>query len=156
VHPQPSGPTPPDNRHLIRQCLTSRSAEQRASSTSLRDGFATLDTSDGQPMIAAYEEAGGVPLFRAELTTILTTTMTTFRPLDTLNYTTVESTSCLVTPSARGYGSEGLGVRIPSGALTTSENRSPSYQAPAELSRIVTTRAKLCAPSASALGCECT
>jgi hypothetical protein len=49
-----------------------------------------------------------------------------------------------------------LGVRISSGALSTSANRLPCYQAPAELSRIVTTRAKLCAPSASALGCECT
>ena len=33
--------------------------------------------------------------------------MTTFRLPDTLNYTTVEFTSCLVTPSAHAYGSEG-------------------------------------------------
>jgi hypothetical protein len=32
--------------------------------------------------------------------------MTTFRLPDTLNYTTVEFTSCRVTPSARAYGSE--------------------------------------------------
>jgi len=38
---------------------------------------------------------------------VLTTTMTTFRLPDTLNYTTVEFTSCMFTPSARAYGSEG-------------------------------------------------
>ena len=48
-----------------------------------------------------------MPLFRTELTTVLTTTMTTFRLPDTLNYTTVESTSWLVTLFARAYGSEG-------------------------------------------------
>jgi len=35
----------------------------RASSTSLRDGFATLDTSGRQRRIAGYEEAVGMPLF---------------------------------------------------------------------------------------------
>jgi len=50
-----------------------------------------------------------VPLFRTELTTVLTTTMTTFSLPDTLNYATVEFTSYLVTPSARAYGSEGYG-----------------------------------------------
>ena len=58
-------------------------------------------------MIARYEEAAGLPLFRTELTTVLTTTMTTFGLPDTFNYATVELTSCLVTPSARAYGSEG-------------------------------------------------
>jgi hypothetical protein len=41
-----------------------------------------------------------------------------------------------------------LGVRISSGALTTSNNAFPCYQAPGKLSRIVTTRAKLCAACA--------
>jgi hypothetical protein len=41
-------------RHLIPQCLTSRS----------NDDFATLDTSDRQRRISGYEEAVGVPLFR--------------------------------------------------------------------------------------------
>jgi hypothetical protein len=50
-----------------------------------------------------------VPLFRAELTTVLTTTMTTVRLPDTSTYTTRELVSCLVTPPARAYGSEGWG-----------------------------------------------
>jgi hypothetical protein len=51
----------------------------------------------------------GVPLFRTELTTVLTTTMTTVRLPDTLNHATVELASRLVTRSARAYGSEGYG-----------------------------------------------
>jgi hypothetical protein len=47
--------------------------------------------------------------FRTELTTVLTTTMTTVGLPDTLNDATVELVSCLVTPSARAYGSEGWG-----------------------------------------------
>jgi hypothetical protein len=47
-----------------------------------------------------------VPLFRAELTTVLTTTMTTVGLPDTSTYTTRELVSCLVTPPARAYGSE--------------------------------------------------
>ena len=48
-----------------------------------------------------------MPLFRAELTTVPTTTITTVGLPNTLNYATVELASCLVTPSARAYGSEG-------------------------------------------------
>jgi hypothetical protein len=40
-----------------------------------------------------------------ELTTLLTTTMTTVPLPDTSSYATVEVVSCLVTPSARAYGS---------------------------------------------------
>jgi hypothetical protein len=47
-----------------------------------------------------------VPLFRALLTTVLTTTMTTVGLPDTHNYATVGLASCVVTPSARAYGSE--------------------------------------------------
>ena len=49
----------------------------------------------------------GVSLFTPELTTVLTTTMTTVALPDTSTYTTIETVSCLVTPSARAYGSEG-------------------------------------------------
>jgi len=47
-----------------------------------------------------------VPQFRTELTTVLTTTMTTVGLPDTLNDAKVELASCLVTRSARAYGSE--------------------------------------------------
>jgi hypothetical protein len=46
-----------------------------------------------------------VPLFRLRLTTVLTT-MTTVALPDTPNYAMVDLASRLVTPSARGYGSE--------------------------------------------------
>jgi hypothetical protein len=70
-------------------------------------------------MIAGQEEAGVPPSQTqlTQLTTVLTTTMTTVGLPDAPNYATVELTSCLVTLPARTYGSEGLGVRIPSGAL---------------------------------------
>jgi hypothetical protein len=55
------------------------------------------------------EEAVGVPLFRTVLTTGLTTTMTTVELPHAFAYTTTELVSCLVTPSARAYGSEGWG-----------------------------------------------
>jgi hypothetical protein len=42
-----------------------------------------------------------------ELTTVLTTTMTTVTLPDTSTYTTRGLVSCLVTPSARAYGSQG-------------------------------------------------
>ena len=42
-----------------------------------------------------------------ELTTVLTTTMTTVGLPDTSTYTTPELVSCLVTSSARAYGSRG-------------------------------------------------
>ena len=41
-----------------------------------------------------------------ELTTVLTTTMTTVGLPDTSTYTTIEPVSCLVAPSACAYGSE--------------------------------------------------
>ena len=44
-----------------------------------------------------------------ELTTVLTTTMTTVRLPDTFTYTTTELASCLVAQSACAYGSEGYG-----------------------------------------------
>ena len=51
-----------------------------------------------------------MPLFSFRvLTTILTTTMTTVGLLDTHTYTTIGPLSCLVTPSACAYGSEGGG-----------------------------------------------
>jgi hypothetical protein len=51
-----------------------------------------------------------MPLFSFRvLTTILTTTMTTVGLLDTHTYTTIGPLSCLVTPSACAYGSEGWG-----------------------------------------------
>ena len=73
-------------------------------------------------------EAGGVSLFRTEVTTVLTTTTTTIRLPDTLNYTTIELVSCLVAQSARAYGSEGWGfeslrARISSAARASQLNR---------------------------------
>ena len=57
-------------------------------------------------------------LSRTELTTVLTR-MTTVRLPDTLNYATVELASCLVTPSARAYGSEGSAFEsLRAGGLT--------------------------------------
>jgi hypothetical protein len=51
-----------------------------------------------------------VTLFHpCELTTVLTTTMTTVGLPDTLDYATVKRASCLVTSPARAYGSEGWG-----------------------------------------------
>ena len=44
-----------------------------------------------------------------DLTTVLTTTMTTAGLPDASTYTTIELVSCLVTPPARVYGSEGEG-----------------------------------------------
>src|ERR1700687_1099460 len=44
-----------------------------------------------------------------ELTTVLTTTMTTVGLPDTSTYTTIELASSLVAPSACAYGSEGWG-----------------------------------------------
>jgi hypothetical protein len=57
-----------------------------------------------------------MPISHREPTTVLTTTMTTVGLPDTFTYTTIELVSCLVVPSACGYGSEGEGVRILSGA----------------------------------------
>ena len=48
-----------------------------------------------------------MPPLHRELTTTLTTTMTTVGLLDTSNYTTRELGSRVVTPSACAYGSEG-------------------------------------------------
>jgi hypothetical protein len=45
--------------------------------------------------------------FAPELTTVLTTTMTTVGLPDTPTYTTIGPLSCLVAPSACAYGSEG-------------------------------------------------
>ena len=45
-----------------------------------------------------------------ELTTLLTTTMTTFELPNTLSYATVELASFLTTAPARAYGSEGWGL----------------------------------------------
>jgi hypothetical protein len=50
-----------------------------------------------------------MPPLHRELTTTLTTTMTTVRLPDTSNYTTRELGSRVVTPSACAYGSEGWG-----------------------------------------------
>jgi hypothetical protein len=47
--------------------------------------------------------------FVRELTTVLTSTMTTVRLLDTSTYTARELASCLFTGSARAYRSEGWG-----------------------------------------------
>ena len=44
---------------------------------------------------------------QTELTTLPTPTMTTVTRPDTSTYTTMETASCLVAPSARAYGSEG-------------------------------------------------
>ena len=61
----------------------------------------------------------GLLLFCPRLTTVLTITMTTFGLPDTLNYATVELASCLVTPSARAYGSEGSAFEsLRAGGLT--------------------------------------
>src|ERR1700694_3497210 len=51
----------------------------------------------------------GAAIWHRELTTVLTTTMTTVGLADTSSYTTTELVSCLVTPSAYTYGSEGWG-----------------------------------------------
>jgi hypothetical protein len=48
-------------------------------------------------------------LFHRELTTVLTTTMTTVALPDASTYMTIELVSCLVAPSACVYGSEGWG-----------------------------------------------
>ena len=82
--------------------------------------------------------------------------MTTVGLPDTSTYTTIELVSCLVTPSARAYGSEGWGFESLRARSLTSLNAAVYSPAPPELSRIVTTRAKLCAASLSASGCECT
>jgi hypothetical protein len=50
---------------------------------------------------------GSAAVSHRELTTVRTTTMTTVGLPDTLTYATVELASCLVTPSARAYGSKG-------------------------------------------------
>jgi hypothetical protein len=50
---------------------------------------------------------GNAAVSHRELTTLLTTTMTTVGLLDTLSYTTTELVSCLIKLSARAYGSEG-------------------------------------------------
>jgi hypothetical protein len=51
-----------------------------------------------------------VPLFsHHELTTVLTTTMTTVGLPDSATYTAIELVSCLVVSSACAYGSEGWG-----------------------------------------------
>src|ERR1700687_1521322 len=49
----------------------------------------------------------GAAFSHRELTTVLTSTMTTVAPPDTSAHTTAELASCLVTPTARVYGSEG-------------------------------------------------
>jgi hypothetical protein len=51
----------------------------------------------------------GATISHRELTTVLTTTMTTVGLADTSSYTTTELVSCLVIPSACTYGSEGWG-----------------------------------------------
>jgi hypothetical protein len=62
---------------------------------------------------------------------VLTTTMTTVEPPHAFTYTTTELVSCLVTPSARAYGSEGWGfeslrARIPKQCLTCLDPNSRS------------------------------
>lgn len=52
---------------------------------------------------------GSAAVSHRELTTALTTTMTTVGLPDTFTYTTTELASCLVEPSACAYGSEGWG-----------------------------------------------
>ena len=52
---------------------------------------------------------GSAAVSRRELTTVLTTTMTTVGLPDTSTYTIMELASRLVAPSARAYGSEGWG-----------------------------------------------
>jgi len=49
----------------------------------------------------------GAAVSRRELTTVLTTTMTTVGLPDTSTYRTIELVSCLVAESACAYGSEG-------------------------------------------------
>jgi hypothetical protein len=56
-----------------------------------------------------WGSGGNAAVSHRELTTLLTTTMTTVRLPDTLTYTTTEFVSCLVARSARAYGSEGWG-----------------------------------------------
>ena len=48
-----------------------------------------------------------VAVSHSELTTVLTTTMTTVRLPDASTYMTIELVSCLFAPSACAYGSEG-------------------------------------------------
>jgi hypothetical protein len=52
-------------------------------------------------------EAGVAVVSHDQLTTVLTTTMTTVGLLHTSTYTTTELVSCPVVPSACAYGSEG-------------------------------------------------
>jgi len=51
----------------------------------------------------------GAAVSRRELTTVLTTTMTTVGLPDTSTYRTIELVPCLVAESACAYGSEGQG-----------------------------------------------
>ncbi len=74
-----------------------------------RNGFATLDTSGRQRRIARYGKGLECHGLRRELTTVLTTTMTTMELRDTSRYTTAGLLSCLVIRSACSYGSEGWG-----------------------------------------------
>jgi hypothetical protein len=74
-----------------------------------------------------------VPLFRTELTTVLTTTMTTVGLPDASTYTTIELVSCLVEPSACAYGSEGLEFGSLRGRPTVGINRPVSGSRPERL-----------------------
>jgi hypothetical protein len=99
--------------------------------------------------------SGSAAVSHRELTTALTTTMTTVGPSP---HPHLHDNRTRIVPG-RTIGLclqiRRLGVRIPSGALPTSGNWLACCQAPATLSRIVTTPAKLRAPSARAFGCEC-
>ena len=64
-------------------------------------------TQDRQRCIAGYRKWWECRCFHRELTTLLTTTMTTVGLPDTSTYTTLDLVSCLVAPSACAYGSEG-------------------------------------------------
>jgi hypothetical protein len=57
-----------------------------------------------------------VPPFGTVLTTVLTTTMTTVELPHAVTYTTTELVTCLVTQSARAYGSGGRVIRSGSAA----------------------------------------
>ena len=53
-----------------------------------------------------WGSGGNAAVSHRELTTLLTTTMTTVGLPDASTYATIELISCLVTASARAYGSE--------------------------------------------------
>ena len=78
--------------------------------------LAELDAEGGGPILVG---SGSAAVSHRELTTALTTTMTTVGLPDTFTYTTTELVSCLVEPSACASGSQGDGQQGGSRLINT-------------------------------------